>query len=77
MVPEKGAPGLTAATLQVLWAVLRDGPRRDPPAELRELASDPVFPRRRFSRHIRRMRSRNSASIGGRPTRRRERKRHQ
>jgi hypothetical protein len=44
MAPEKGAPGLTAATLQVLWAVLRDGPRRDPPAERPELAGDPVLP---------------------------------
>ena len=33
-------------------------------------------PARRYSRHIRRMRALNSASIGGRPTRRPERKRH-
>jgi hypothetical protein len=43
MVPEKGSPGLTAATLQVLWAVLRDRARRDAPAELRELAGNPVL----------------------------------
>jgi hypothetical protein len=44
MVPEKGAPGLTAATAQVIWAVFRA--RRDPSAELRELAGDPVLPPR-------------------------------
>jgi hypothetical protein len=43
MVPEKDSPGLTATTLQVLWAVLRDRARRDAPAELRELAGNPVL----------------------------------
>src|SRR5580693_9320891 len=43
VAPEKGSPGSTAATLQVLRAVLRDRARRDAPAELRELASNPVL----------------------------------
>jgi hypothetical protein len=72
VVPEKGPPGLTAATLRVLRAVLRDRARRDGPAELREPAIR-FSPHRRFSRHMRRMMARSSASIGGRPTGRLER----
>ena len=43
MVPEKGPPGLTAATRQVLRAVLGDRARRDAPPELRKLAGNPVL----------------------------------
>jgi hypothetical protein len=43
VVPEKGSPGLTAATLQVLRAVLGDRAWRDAPPELRKLAGNPVL----------------------------------
>jgi hypothetical protein len=43
MVAEKGAPGLTSATPQVLRAVLCNRAGRDAPAELRELAGDSVL----------------------------------
>jgi len=43
VVAEKGPAGLTAATLQVLRAVLGDPARRDAPPELRKLAGNPVL----------------------------------
>jgi hypothetical protein len=43
VVTEKGHPVLPAATRQVLRPVLGDRARRDTPAELRELAGNPVL----------------------------------
>jgi hypothetical protein len=43
VVPEKGRPALSAAAGQVLWAILADRARRYTPAELRELAGNPVL----------------------------------
>jgi hypothetical protein len=43
VVPEKGRPALSAAAGQVLWAILGDRARRYTPADLRELAGNPVL----------------------------------
>ena len=67
VVPDERGPALPASARQADGAILGDGPRRDAVSELGQLPCDSVLPQVRLSRHIRRIRARRSASIGGRP----------